>query len=92
MSGGASATYTSDANGIRVKKSANGTSTVFIYSGSEDIAEYDNGAAPSSPSREFIYGNDELLAQVSGSATTYYQKDHLSVFCPHKLRTRSYDG
>ena len=41
--------------------------------------ECDNGAAPSSPSREFIYGNGELLATVSGGATTYYQSDHLSV-------------
>jgi len=64
---------------LRVQKSANGTTTVYIYSGSKDIAEYDNGAAPSSPSREFIYGNGELLATVSGGATTYYQKDHLSV-------------
>ena len=79
VSGGASASYTYDGNGLRVQKSANGTTTVYIYSGSEDIAEYDNGAAPSSPSREFIYGNGELLAQVSGGATTYYQKDHLSV-------------
>ncbi|MHB8527434.1 MAG: RHS repeat domain-containing protein [Candidatus Acidiferrales bacterium] len=79
VSGGAAASYAYDANGIRVEKSANGATTVFIYTGSEDIAEYDNGAAPSSPSREFIYGNGELLAQVSGGATTYYQKDHLSV-------------
>lgn len=79
VTGGATASYTYDSDGFRVKKSANGITTVFIYSGSEDIAEYDNGAAPSSPSREFIYGNGELLAQVSGGATTYYQKDHLSV-------------
>jgi RHS repeat-associated protein len=79
VTGGASATYTYDANGFRVQKSANGTTTVFIYSGSQDIAEYDNGAAPSSPSREFIYGNGDMLAEVSGGATTYYQKDHLSV-------------
>lgn len=79
VTGGATASYTYDADGFRVEKSANGTNTVYIYSGSEDIAEYDNGAAPSSPSREFIYGNGELLVQVSGGATTYYQKDHLSV-------------
>lgn len=63
---------------MRVQKSASGTTTVFIYSGSKDIAEYDNGAAPSSPSREFVYGNGQLLAEVSAGATTFYQPDHLS--------------
>ena len=62
-----------------MQKAANGTTTVYIYSGSKDIAEYDNGASPSSPSREYIYGNNQLLAMVSGSTTTYYQSDHLSV-------------
>lgn len=79
VTGGTTASYTYDDRGFRVKKSANGTTTVYIYSGSEDIAEYDNGATPSSPSREFIYGNGELLAQVSAGTTTYYQKDYLSV-------------
>ncbi|MFZ0856657.1 MAG: RHS repeat-associated core domain-containing protein [Candidatus Acidiferrales bacterium] len=79
VTGGATASYTYDGNGLRVQKSANGTTTVFIYSGAQDIAEYDNGAAPSSPSREFIYGNGDLLAEVSSGATTYYQKDHLSI-------------
>lgn len=79
VSGGASASYTYDGNGMRVQKSANGTTTVFIYSGSKDIAEYDNGAAPSSPSREFVYGNGQLLTEVSAGATTYFQSDHLSV-------------
>jgi YD repeat-containing protein len=79
VTGGATAGYTYDGNGLRVQKSVSGTTTVYIYSGSKDIAEYDNGAAPSSPSREFIYGNGQLLAEVSGSTTTYYQSDHLSV-------------
>ncbi|MGB6874554.1 MAG: RHS repeat-associated core domain-containing protein [Candidatus Acidiferrales bacterium] len=33
----------------------------------------------SSPSREFIHGNGQLLAEVGGGATTYFQSDHLSV-------------
>ena len=44
---------------------------VSIFSGSSVIAEYDNGAAPSSPSREYIYNpaggaTTGLLAMISG--------------------------
>jgi hypothetical protein len=56
---------------------------VTIFSGSPVIAEYDNGAAPSLPSREYIYNpaggaTTGLLAMFSGGATTYYHQDHLS--------------
>ena len=78
-----SAGYTYDGNGLRVVKSASGTSTVSIFSGSSVIAEYDNGAAPGSPSREYVYNGAGdtagLLAMFSGGATTYYHQDHLSV-------------
>ncbi len=43
------------------------------------LAEYDNGAAPSTPSREYVYGASGLLAMFSGGATTYYHQDHLGV-------------
>ena len=82
---GGTATYTYDGNGLRVVKSAGGTTTVTIFAGSSVIAEYDNGAAPASPSREYIYnpaalGNTTgLLAMISAGATTYYHQDHLSV-------------
>ena len=74
-----------DGNCLRVVKSiSGGTTTVSIYSGSQIIAEYDNGAAPSAPSREYIYNpaggaKTGLLAMISGGATTYYHQDHLSV-------------
>lgn len=71
--------YTYDGNGLRVKKVAMGTTTIIIYANGQDIAEYDNGAAPSSPSREFLYSGDDLLATLSGGKTTYHHKDHLSV-------------
>ena len=78
-----SAGYTYDGNGLRVVKSASGTSTVSIFSGSSVIAEYDNGATPGSPSREYVYNGagdtTGLLAMFSGGATTYYHQDHLSV-------------
>jgi RHS repeat-associated protein len=84
FSGGAgSASYTYDDNGLRVEKVANGTATVSIYSGSQLIAEYDNGAAPTSPSREYIYADSgagaQILAMVSAGTTTYYHQDHLSI-------------
>jgi RHS repeat-associated protein len=82
---GGTAAYTYDGNGLRIVKSVSaGTTTVSIYSGSSVLAEYDNGAAPTAPSREYIYNpaggeTTGLLAMISGSATTYYHQDHLSV-------------
>jgi RHS repeat-associated protein len=76
---GGAATYTYDGNGLRVIKSAQGgTTTVSFFAGSSVIAEYDNGAAPGSPSREYISGPSGLLAMISAGATTYYHQDHLS--------------
>jgi RHS repeat-associated protein len=77
---GGAASYTYDGNGLRVVKSLQGgTSTVSVFAGSSVLAEYDNGAAPGSPSREYIHGASGLLAMISGGATTYYHQDHLSV-------------
>ena len=42
------------------------------------IAEYDNGAAPGSPSREYIYSGGALLAKIDSTGTRYYHRDHLS--------------
>jgi RHS repeat-associated protein len=79
----AGAAYTYDGNGLRLKKAISaGTTTVYIFSGSRDIAEYDNGAVPSSPTRENIYAGGQLLATITGGSTpttTYYHPDHLSV-------------
>jgi YD repeat-containing protein len=76
--------YAYDGNGLRVAKSVSGgTATVSIFSGSSVIAEYDNGAATSAPSREYVYNGagdtTGLLAMFSGGATTYYHQDHLGV-------------
>jgi len=64
------------AGGLRVKKAVTGgNTTVYIFSGSKVIAEYDNGAAPGSPSREYIYsGGPEgsgLLAKIDSSGTRH---------------------
>jgi RHS repeat-associated protein len=83
---GNSATYTCDGNELRVKKAVTGTNavtTVAIRSGGQVLAEYDNGAAVTAPTREYLYGNN-LLATVTGSSggsggTIIYQhRDHLS--------------
>ena len=75
--------YVYDGNGLRVKKCVpNCTSptsyTVYVFSGSKVVAEYDNGAAVGSPSREYIYAGAVLLAKIDSSGTKYYHQDHLS--------------
>jgi RHS repeat-associated protein len=75
--------YVYDGNGLRVKKCAPNctsptTRTVYIFSGSKVIAEYDNGAAVGSPAREYLYAGGSLLARIDGSTTKYYHQDHLS--------------
>jgi RHS repeat-associated protein len=80
------ATYVYDGNGTRVQKcmpncTSPTSSTVFIFSGGKDIAEYDNGAAVTSPSRESIYSagisGSGLLASISAGTITYFHSDHL---------------
>ncbi|HEV2224113.1 MAG TPA: RHS repeat-associated core domain-containing protein, partial [Candidatus Acidoferrales bacterium] len=73
-----SGTYSYDGNGLRVEKVAGSTTTVYIFSGSKVIAEYAGGAAPSSPTREYIYAGGALLARIDSSGTNYYHQDHLS--------------
>jgi hypothetical protein len=42
------------------------------------LAEYDNGAAASSPSREYIYAGWALLARIDSSGTKYFHQDQVS--------------
>src|SRR5439155_25474482 len=75
-------TYAFDGNGLRVKKTVSGATTVYIFSGSNVTAEYASGTAASSPSKEYIYSGSQLLATLTGppaSATAaYHISDHLS--------------
>jgi RHS repeat-associated protein len=78
-----SATYAYDGNGLRVRKCISNctsptSSTVYIFSGSRVIAEYDNGAAVTAPSREYVYSDGTLISKIAAGTTTYYQNDHLS--------------
>jgi RHS repeat-associated protein len=82
--GSSSGQYVYDGNGIRVKKcvpncSSATTTTRYIFSGSKVIAEYDNGAAASSPSREYLYAGGLKVATLVSSTPTYHLRDHLSV-------------
>jgi RHS repeat-associated protein len=52
---------------------------VYIFSGNKVIAEYDNGAAVSSPSREYLYNSGQLMATINSSGMQYHIPDHLSV-------------
>ena len=61
-----------------MKKVASSTTTVYIFSGTKVIAEYDNGAAPSSPTREYVYSRSSLITKIESGATKYYHSDHLS--------------
>jgi RHS repeat-associated protein len=82
--GSSSGAYAYDGNGLRVKKcipncTSPTTTTIYIYSGHQVIAAYDNGAAVGSPTREYIYGGRQRLAKIEASSTVYYHHDHLSV-------------
>jgi RHS repeat-associated protein len=75
--------YVYDGNGLRVRKCAPDcasptSSTLYIFSGSKVVAEYDNGAALASPSREYVYAGSSLVAKFESGATTYFHQDHLS--------------
>jgi RHS repeat-associated protein len=81
--GSSSGTYAYDGKGLRVKKcvpncTSPTTTTVYIFSGSRVVSEYDNGAGVTSPSREYIYSGGKMIAKIAGSTTTYYHQDHLS--------------
>lgn len=70
--------YSYDGNSLRVQKVSGGTTTVYIFSGAKVIAEYLNGAAPASPTREYVYSASVPLAKIEAGVTNYYYPDHLS--------------
>jgi RHS repeat-associated protein len=80
--GSSSGVYYYDGTGLRVKKTfivnSTNTTTVYVFSGSKVIAEYDNGALVGSPSREYIYSGSALLAKIDSTGSKYYHQDHLS--------------
>ena len=81
-----SGTYTYDGHGLRVKKVSGNTTTVYIYSGPSLIAEYLNGAAPSSPTNEYFYSGSNIVASIESGSTYYFHNDR------HSLRMRTNSG
>lgn len=78
-----SGAYAYDGNGTRIMKcvpncTSPTTSIVYIFSGSKVIAEYQNGAAVASPTREYVYSGGTLLAKIDSTGTNYYHQDQLS--------------
>ncbi|MGC1614671.1 MAG: hypothetical protein WA736_08300, partial [Candidatus Acidiferrum sp.] len=71
-------TYTYDGSGQRVKKIGGGNTIVTIFAGAQVLAEYYNGAAPSSPTNEYIYAGSLRVASIQTGATNYWHNDHLS--------------
>jgi RHS repeat-associated protein len=69
-----SGTYSYRASGLRAVKVSAGTTTVYLFDGHNDIAEYVNGVL----ANEYVYsGNRQLASYLSG--TLYYQGwDHES--------------
>ncbi len=78
-----SANFIYDGNGLRVQKCVPScgsptTSTVYVFSGSSVIAEYDNGAGVGYPTREYLYAGGLKVATYD-TAIKYHLRDHLSV-------------
>jgi RHS repeat-associated protein len=76
--GSGSGTYTYDGNGHRVEKVGGGNTIVTILVGAQVLAEYYNGAAPSSPTNEYIYAGSMKIASIQSGTTDYWHNDHLS--------------
>ena len=76
---GTTATYAYDGHRWRMKRTVNGVTIIYIYSGGKVLAEYADGADnPSAPTTEYVYSGGGLLATLAGSTITYHYPDHLS--------------
>lgn len=77
--GSVEVTYQFDAFGRRVARTANGTTTVYVQSDQQTIADYTAGANSSSPLYRYIYASyvDEpvLRYQPSGAQSVYYHRN-----------------
>jgi len=76
VAGAAAYTYL---GALRVKKVVGATTTVYVYSGTKPIAEYNAGDPVTQPNKEYIYAGTSLVAAVSSTGTVYSHADHLSI-------------
>ena len=76
---GTTVVNTYDGGGLRVKKATGGSTTVYVFSGTQVIAEYTPTALPATPTKEYVYLGSQLLATLdSAGSPTYRHPDHLS--------------
>lgn len=72
-------TYTYDGNGRRIKKIGGGNTIITLFSGSQVLDEYYNGAGVTSPGNEYVYAGSLRVAIIqNGTSTYYWHNDHLS--------------
>src|ERR1700722_3949886 len=70
-----SGTYSYRASSLRAVKVSGGTTTVYLFDGNRDIAEYTNGTL----ANEYVYLGSKMIASYL-SGTLYYQaSDHQSI-------------
>jgi RHS repeat-associated protein len=70
-----SGTYFYRASGLRAVKVSGGTTTVYLFDGNRDIAEYTNGAL----ANEYIYMGDKMIASHLSGTLYYHASDHQSI-------------
>src|ERR1700722_6417407 len=68
-------TYSYRASGLRTVKVSGGTTTVYIFDGNRDIAEYTNGTL----ANEYIYWGDKTIASYLNGTLYYHASDHQSI-------------
>jgi RHS repeat-associated protein len=76
VSGSNPAGYVYDSSNRRVKKTVGGVTTVYVWEGSQVIAEYNE--ASGALLAEYIHAGGRMVARESGGATRYYHADRLS--------------
>ncbi len=72
-------TFQYDALGSRVARTESGITTIFVQAGQQTFADYTSGAAPSSPTYRYVYGDyiDEPVMREtsSGNVKHFYHRN-----------------
>ena len=74
VDGSGSGTYSYRASGLRAVKVSGGTTTVYLYDGDKEIAEYNNGTL----ANEYVYWRGQLLASYASGTLYYHVADRQS--------------
>jgi RHS repeat-associated protein len=76
VNGGSVASYVYDSSNRRVKKTTAAGTTVYVWEGSQVIAEYNE--ATGALMAEYVYAGARMVAREQGGAMRYYHADRLS--------------